>query len=150
MARERAKLTDKQERILVQCQLMGLTTRDMTQISNRLVALEKEREFKADIAEASAGCTWEKFGNGGWKIVGSDGKVFECTRHKKHNRHQSYWDRSVYTWDIKITKPGTRFKEKAISDMTFHVDPFVTSRICPENSKELYGILRAIKNGRAS
>ena len=54
MARERAKLSDKQERILVQCQLMGLTPSDMTQISNRLVALERERGFKADIAEAVA------------------------------------------------------------------------------------------------
>ena len=34
MTRVRSPLTEKQERILVQCQLMGLTTRDMTQISN--------------------------------------------------------------------------------------------------------------------
>ena len=68
MARERAKLTDKQERILVQCQLMGLTTRDMTQISNRLVALERERAFKADIAEAVADKTWTKVDKG-WQIV---------------------------------------------------------------------------------
>ena len=44
MTRVRAKLTDKQERILVQAQLMGLTPRDMTQISNRVVALQKEAE----------------------------------------------------------------------------------------------------------
>jgi hypothetical protein len=150
MARERAKLTDKQERILVQCQLMGLTTRDMTQISNRLVALEKEREFKADIADSMSGCTWDKQADSGWTITDSTGRIYKCTRHKKSSRQQSYWDRSVYSWDIVISKPGTRFKEKSLTDITFHVDPYVTARICPENSKELYGLLRSIKNGRIS
>jgi hypothetical protein len=148
MARERAKLTDKQERILVQCQLMGLTTRDMTQISNRLVALEKEREWRADIDNAASGCTWEKLKVHGWKITASDGKIYECTRHVKSKRSQSYWDRSVYAWNINVSKPGTRFKGKILQDITFHIDPYVTARICPENSKELYGLLKAIKNGR--
>lgn len=150
MARERAKLTDKQERILVQCQLMGLTTRDMTQISNRLVALEREREWLADINDSAAGCTWTQKGTKGWTIVDTDGKTYECKGHKKSSRSQSYWDRAIYAWDVKITKPGTRMKEKTLSDVTVHVDPYVTARICPENSKDLYSLLKAIKNKRIS
>ena len=58
MPRGRKALTDKQERILVQCQLMGLTTADMVQISNRLRALDKEREFKSRVNEFASGFTW--------------------------------------------------------------------------------------------
>ena len=150
MARDRAKLTDKQERILVQCQLMGLTTRDMTQISNRLVALEREREWLRDIDESKADCEWQRVGTTGWVITHRDGKIYTCTPYKKSNKQQSYWDRSIYAWDVKINKPGTRFKEKVLSDVTLYVDRNVTARICPENSKELYGLLSAIKNKRIS
>ena len=147
MARERAKLTDKQERILVQCQLMGLTPRDMTQISNRLVALEKEREFKAEIAEAAADKTWTKTDKG-WTIVDNSGRVYECKKVKQNNRHQSYWDRSIYSWDVSISGKDKRYKSKNLSDVTVHIDYGITSRICPENSKELYALLKGIKNGR--
>jgi hypothetical protein len=44
MARGRAALTDKEERILIQAQLMGLSTASMVKIGNRLKALEQERE----------------------------------------------------------------------------------------------------------
>jgi hypothetical protein len=47
---------------------MGLTPSDMTQISNRLVALERERGFKADIAEAVADKTWTKVDKG-WYLT---------------------------------------------------------------------------------
>ncbi len=149
MARERAKLTDKQERILVQCQLMGLTPRDMTQISNRLVALEKEREFLADIAEATANKTWTKTDKG-WTIVDSNGRIYECRKAKRNNRHQSYWDRAVWAWDINISGKDKRFKSKQLSDITVHIDFGITSRICPENSKDLYSLLKGIKSGRIS
>ena len=147
MARERAKLTDKQERILVQCQLMGLTTRDMTQISNRLVALEKEREFRAEISDAAADKTWTKTDNG-WRIVDSQGRVYECHKVKRSSRHQSYWDHSIYSWDVNISGKDKRFKSKKLSDITVHIDHGITSRICPENSKDLYSLLKGIKNGR--
>jgi len=149
MARERAKLTDKQERILVQCQLMGLTTRDMTQISNRLVALEREREFKSDIADATADKTWTRISLG-WRIVDSSGRVYECQKAKPGKRHQSYWDRQVFVWDVAISGKDKRFKAKTLSDITVHIDHGITARICPENSKELYALLKAIKNGRIS
>lgn len=149
MARERAKLTDKQERILVQCQLMGLTTRDMTQISNRLVALEKERGFLSDIADATADKTWTRISLG-WRIVDSSGRVYECQKAKPGKRHQSYWDRQVFVWDVAISGKDKRFKAKTLSDITVHIDHGITARICPENSKELYALLKAIKNGRIS
>jgi len=147
MARERAKLTDKQERILVQCQLMGLTTRDMTQISNRLVALEREREFKAAIAEATADKTWTKVDKG-WTIIDSSGRTYECRKAKPGKRHQSYWDRQVFAWDVAISGPDKRYKAKTLQDVTVHIDHGITARICPENSKELYALLKGIKNGR--
>jgi hypothetical protein len=149
MARERAKLSDKQERILVQCQLMGLTPSDMTQISNRLVALERERAFKADIAEAVGDKTWTKIDKG-WRIMDSQGRVYECQKAKPGKRHQSYWDRQVFAWDVKISGKDKRFKEKMLSDITVHIDHGITGRICPENSKELYALLKGIKNGRIS
>ena len=149
MARERAKLSDKQERILVQCQLMGLTPSDMTQISNRLVALERERGFKADIAEAVADKTWTKVDKG-WQIVDTNGRVYECRKAKPGKRNQSYWDRQVFAWDIAISGKDKRFKAKTLTDITVHIDHGITARICPENSKELYALLKAIKNGRIS
>jgi hypothetical protein len=149
MARERAKLTDKQERILVQCQLMGLTTRDMTQISNRLVALEKERGFLSDIADATADKTWTRISLG-WRIVDSSGRVYECQKAKPGKRHQSYWDRQVFVWDVAISGKDKRFKAKTLSDITVHIDHGITARICPENSKELYALLKGIKSGRIS
>ena len=149
MARERAKLSEKQERILVQCQLMGLTPSDMTQISNRLVALEKERGFKADIAEAVADKTWTKTDKG-WRIVDSQGRVYECQKAKPGRRHQSYWDRQVFAWDVNISGRDKRFKEKTLSDITVHIDNGIIGRICPENSKELYALLKGIKSGRIS
>lgn len=149
MARERAKLSDKQERILVQCQLMGLTPSDMTQISNRLVALEKERAFKADIAEAVGDKTWTKMVNG-WRIMDSQGRVYECQKAKPGKRHPCYWDRQVFAWDVKISGRDKRFKEKMLSDITVHIEHGITGRICPENSKELYALLKGIKNGRIS
>jgi hypothetical protein len=149
MARERAKLTDKQERILVQCQLMGLTPRDMTQISNRLVALEREREFLTEIADASANKTWTKIDKG-WRIVDSRGRTYECQKAKPGKRHQSYWDRQIFAWDVAISGKDKRYKVKNLADITVHIDNGITARICPENSKELYALLKGIKSGRIS
>jgi hypothetical protein len=126
---------------------MGLTPSDMTQISNRLVALEKERASKADIAEATADKTWTKIDKG-WRIVDSSGRVYECQKAKPGKRHQSYWDRQVWAWDVKISGRDKRFKEKMLTDITVHLDYGITGRICPENSKELCALLKGIKSGR--
>lgn len=149
MARERAKLTDKQERILVQCQLMGLTTRDMTQISNRLVALEREARQKQEIGEATQGMTWVKVDKG-WRITDSHGRVYDCRKVKVNKRHQSYWDRQVYAWDVEISGKDKRYKTKNLKEVTVSIDYQITAKLCPENSKELYALLNGIRVGKIS
>ena len=145
MARERAKLSEKQERILVQCQLMGLTPRDMQQISNRLIALQKESEWRKEVADVSAGMSWEKTDKG-WKIVDSQGKTFVFA---KANNKISRWDNNR-RWDVEVSKPGTRFKVKQIKDVNVYIDPYITARVCPDNSKELFGLLNSVFKGRIS
>ena len=73
MPRSRAKLSDKQERILVQAQLMGLTARDMQQIGNRLIALQKEAEEKLQITQTIEGYLWNQDKDGRWTIITSEG-----------------------------------------------------------------------------
>lgn len=146
MARERAKLTEKQERILVQCQLMGLTPQDMQQISNRLIALQKEREYKEEVAEAVNNLSWSSTKNG-WQIVDQNGKTFECVKKLKSNRN--YYDRR-YSWDVTIDKPGTRYKTKTIRDVGFYMNPYIPAKLCPENSKDLLALLSGIQKGRIS
>jgi hypothetical protein len=149
MPRERAKLSDKQERILVQCQLMGLTPKDMQQISNRLIAMQKESEWRKEIAEVSAGATWEKTTNG-WKITDSQGKIYECTKVIRSRSNRSWYSDSYYGWNINMSKPGTRYKNKSLTDVSIYIDPYITARICPENSKDLFGLLNSIHKGRIS
>lgn len=149
MARERAKLTDKQERILVQCQLMGLTTRDMTQISNRLVALERESRQRQEISEATQGMTWDKIDKG-WRVIDSQGRVYECRKVKANKRHQSYWDRTVYAWDVEISGKDKRYKVKNLKEVAVSIDYQITAKLCPSNSKELYALLRGIHTGKIS
>jgi hypothetical protein len=56
----------------------------------------------------------------------------------------------VFAWDVAISGKDKRFKAKTLTDITVHIDHGITARICPENSKELYALLKAIKNGRIS
>lgn len=146
--RERAKLSEKQERILVQCQLMGLTPRDVQQISNRLIALQKEAEYRSEVGNVISGMSWEKIGKDGWKIVDRDGKIYECTKHKSKRSKQSYWESALYVWDIKISKPGTRFKEKYEKDVRVQIDYYITAKLCPEGNKDLYALMKQIHIGR--
>lgn len=146
MPRERAKLSEKQERILVQCQLMGLTPSDMQQISNRLIALQKEREYKDEVAEAVNGLTWTATKKG-WLITDQQGKRFECVKKVKPNRN--YFDRR-YSWDVTIDKPGTRYKAKTIRDVGFYKNPYIPAKLCPENNKDLFALLSGIQKGRIS
>lgn len=145
MARERAKLTDKQERILVQCQLMGLTPRDMQQISNRLIALEKEAEFIKEIQEVSQGKSWEK-SKSGWRIT-VDGRIFDCTKIKNSRRVGWSWETST-EWNVSISKPGTRFKPRNLSSVNVRSHDNIPAKLCPEKSKDLFGLVKAIHHGR--
>lgn len=143
MARERAKLTEKQERILVQCQLMGMTTADMVKISNRLKALDLDKQHREDIADAVTDMTWESTGKHKWRIKHRDGMIIECTRHTRYKAQWNEYDR--HTWAFTITKPTTRFKPRQLDRTSIYTDPQVRSSVCPDGSKELYSLLKYIQ-----
>ena len=138
MARGRAKLTDKQERILVQAQLMGLTPRDMQQISNRLIALQKEAEEIKKIGETVQGFRWSKTDKGTWNVTTPEGHVCEFSKGKRSSR-RSYWERNL-DYSVKVTKPGTAFKPRSFTKSIGIRDEWV-ARLCPEGSKELYALI---------
>lgn len=142
MPRERAKLTDKQERILVQAQLMGLTASDMTKISNRLVALQKESQDMKEIADTIDSYTWTKDEKNRWSIHTPDGYV--CKFIKGKNARSHYYET---TWDYSITisKPGTAFKTRYVQKNSVRFSNSWRSKLCPEKSKELYGLIRFVK-----
>lgn len=149
MARARAKLSDKQERILVQAQLMGLTARDMQQIGNRLMALKKEAEDKAEIADNIAGFTWESVidetrkREKGWRVTTPDGYCVEAYRGKQG---RSSWDSYNWTFDFRITKPGTRFQTRKISEKSLYIPYDWKKGLMPAQDKELYAIIRWAKD----
>ncbi len=140
--RERAKLSDKQERILVQAQLMGLTAHDMQQIGNRLVALKKEAEIKQEVIGKIEGFSWTKDAKGLWTITSPDGYVCKFTK-TKTGRH-SYWD-SSWDYTVSIAKPGTAFKTRVHQKKSVHFKQY-PAKLCPENSKELYSIICFLNN----
>ena len=149
MPRGRKPLSEKQERVLVQCQLMGLTTADLVTISNRLKALDVEREFKSRVSEVIEGFTWNIKDKRNFTVTDRAGTVYEC---------KCYADYSSKDWTMRgrdfakitITRPGTRQKPKIISDHRIvnpWNDPEIVS-VCPEGSKYLYRVMRDIKSGR--
>ena len=149
MPRGRKPLSEKQERVLVQCQLMGLTTSDLVTISNRLKALDVEREFKSRVSEVIEGFTWNIKDKRNFTVTDRAGTVYEC---------KCYADYSSKDWTMRgrdfakitITRPGTRQKPKIISDHRIvnpWNDPEIVS-VCPEGSKYLYRVMRDIKSGR--
>ena len=150
MARGRAKLSDKQERILVQAQLMGLTPRDMQQIGNRLMALQKEAEDKAEIAETIAGYIWSEYTDetrkdnvGGWIVTTPEGYRVEAIRGK---RGRSSWDSYNWNFDFKVTKPGTRMQVRKFSDRSIYIPYDWKKSLMPGQSKELYAIIKWSKD----
>lgn len=137
MARGRAKLTEKQERILIQAQLMGLTPRDMQQISNRLIALQREADEIKKIGETTQGYSWIKTDKGTWNVTTPDGYLCEFSKGSSGKR--SYWERTK-DYSVKITKPGTAFKARQLKKGIGVRDEWI-AKLCPENSKELYALI---------
>lgn len=147
MPRGRKQLTDKQERILVQCQLMGLTTADLVTISNRLKALDREREFKELVADHIDGFSWTVKDHRNFTITDRDGKVYDVKVVSEYGR-DFHSHRQDYA-KITVSKPGTRFKVRSIKPHRL-VDLFngEPSHLCPEGNKFLYRTMREIKRGR--
>ncbi len=143
MARGRAKLTEKQERILIQAQLMGLTARDMQQIGNRLIALQKEARDRQEIENYCQGFSWEKTKDNEWRVTTPEGHVVET---HKTGKFRTEWNRHSIEYDFKVYKPGTRFKIRNFKKTSASVELEWRKKLMPEQSKELYGVIRWIKN----
>jgi hypothetical protein len=144
MPRSRAALTDKEERILVQAQLMGLSTASMVKIGNRLRALEQERDEIARINDVCQGFTWtEKQSADLLTVTTSDGTVVEAVRGP---RGKTRWNQFSWTYTIKVSKPGTRFKTRTYKDRELMCDYDWKKRLMPAQSKELYALIRWVKN----
>lgn len=146
MTRGRAKLTDKQEKILLQAQLMGLEASDMTRIANRLVALKKEREEIERVDDVTRGYRWEKViddtskdDRTWWKIFHPDGYLIEASNIKIKDRG---WYSDTFVVDFRVTKPGTRYNLRTKKDQRISVDRNWTKRLMPEQNKVLFGIIR--------
>jgi hypothetical protein len=148
MPRGRKQLTDKQERILVQCQLMGLTTADLVTISNRLKALDREREFLAKVAEATHGFTWTAKNKREFTLTDLAGHVYEVKVVSDYSRHS--WNQKTHDFaSVKMTKPGTRFKARTVASHPLR-NPWDDDEIvsaCPDGNKYLYRMMRDIKQG---
>lgn len=149
MPRSKAKLTDKQERILVQCQLMGMTTADMVTISNRLKALDREKEFKTAVSEYCDDFTFIEKTPREFTITDREGKIYEVKVITDYSRKDWSYQSNHYA-DIYITKPGTRFKPRNIKKAKLPLlgDEIVAA--CPNGNKWLFRTMREIKYGRIS
>jgi hypothetical protein len=148
MPRGRAELSDKEQRILVQAQLMGLSTESMIRIGNRLKALDKEKEFKSRIAEACSGFRWEVKDNRHFTITDQTGIIFEVEVIRDYSKND--WSMSSRDYaTITVSKPGTRYKKRVIRahrlDRDWEADELVNA--CPEKNKFLYRMMRDIKRG---
>jgi hypothetical protein len=149
MPRGRKQLTDKQERILVQCQLMGLTTADLVTISNRLKALDIEREFKGKVSEIIHGFSWTAKNKRDFILTDSEGHVYEVKVIKDYGRDS--WNKQCHDYaKVIINKPGTRYKKKEFTNHALRADwsDNEISSACPDGNKYLYRMMRDIKDGR--
>lgn len=146
MARTRAKLTDKEEKILLQAQLMGLGKENMVKIANRLVAIEREARHRSEIENIMQGIEYETLapvkGNAGsgWTIR-YDGYSFACRKMQIKGRN---WNHS---WQINVTKPGTRLKEKQIENISLYTSENYKKAMLPERSDELLALAKKVKQG---
>ena len=144
MPRGRAALTEKEERILVQAQLMGLSTASMVKIGNRLRALEQERDEIARIDSDIQGFKFAESQNLEQLIVETqDGLYVEAIRGKKGN---SRWNTFSWDYTIRVSKPGTRYKTRVFKNRELRCDYDWKKRLMPAKSKELYSLIRWVKN----
>lgn len=141
MPRGRAQLSDKQERILVQAQLMGLTARDMQQIGNRLMALKREAEERQQVLTTIEGYSWNKDNDGRWTIITPEG--YHCRFSKGARSKQFYWE-ATRDYHITVSKPGTAFQTRSHKKNNVVIRSEWKAKFCPENSKELYSLIKFV------
>jgi hypothetical protein len=149
MPRGRRPLTDKQERILVQCQLMGLTTADLVTISNRLKALDRENQFRARVNEVTDGFTWTVKDKRNFVVVDGSGAVYDCSCYTEYSG-RDWTQHGIDYIKVTVRYPGTRKKSRTVSDhrISARWEEDEIASVCPEGNKYLYRILRDIKTGR--
>lgn len=148
MPRGRKQLSDKQERILVQCQLMGMTTADLVTISNRLRALDKEKDFRAKVSEVTEGMSWTESKKKEFTVTDRQGRVYEV---EVYADYSSDWIRRGHEFaKVTISKPGTKTKTQTIESHSLKGswDCDEIGHCCPNGNKYLYRIMRDIKLGR--
>ena len=145
MARGRAQLSEKLERIMVQSQLMGLTTSDMIKIANRMRALDAERVFKEEVERVSEGMSFEKKAYGHYVITDKRGRVYDMKR--RLERHKDHWW-SNEVWDVEVTNPGTRFKARQFKGVKTFENQNEVARACPNGEKKLFRLMQLIYNGK--
>lgn len=149
MPRGLRPLSDKQERILLQCQLMGLTTADLVTISNRLKALDAEREFKGRVDQAADGLTWTAKNKREFAITDRSGYVYKVKVVSDYSR--SSWNQQCHHFaTVDVSKPGTRFKPRRVDSHPLRDDWDITeiSAACPDGNRFIYHMMRDIKNGK--
>lgn len=147
MARNRVALTNQEEKILIQAQLMGLSTSSMVKIGNRLKALEHEREIKAQIDSIVSRYTLSAIA-GGWRIVDEKGMQYDFTnRVVSYGNRISWGSRKEIFWDVTINKPGTRYVERVCKRILIRTGDEYPAKLCPEKSKEVLGMMRVIERG---
>lgn len=152
MARERVALTDKEEKILIQAQLMGLNTSSMVKIGNRLKALEREREQKSNVDVLVSNFTYKQKENSmGWEITDNEGKVWHFTNRHRSSRNRGWSNQIELTYDISVEKPGTRFQVRSATRQTLYISgDWGPAKFMPEKNKELYAMMRGIYHNRFS
>ena len=150
MARERVALTDKEEKILIQAQLMGLTTSSMVKIGNRLKALEREREIKSDVDQLVSKFTYkQKENKTGWEVTDEEGRVWHFTNRLRSRRNSGWSNHVEVMYDIAVEKPGTRFQVRSATHQTIYMsEDWGPAKFMPEKNKELYAIMRGIHSNR--
>jgi len=141
MPNQRKPLTDKEERILVQAQLMGLSTASMVKIGNRLRAIEKEAEEKSRIAENIHGYAWtEQPTTEKMSFTNPDGLSIVAQRKANYSGGWTY-RHSSYTYELTVSNPGTKTGVKVIPDVTLHCDYDWKKRMMPAGSKQFYALI---------
>lgn len=139
MPTERAPLTDKEQRIMVQAQLMGLSTASMVKIGNRLRAIEQEQREINDINESINGYTWDRpFKPARIVINAPDGTRIEAVPTNKSAHH---WYFYTYVCNITVISPDNN-KVKEYKNISLHCHKGWRKKLMPNNSKELYAAIR--------